>query len=87
MPVLNYQQVFDLIGRKLIELAVPVGVIFIIASGIMIMAAGSDPERMAKAKRTFFYTIGGLLLVFAVSRMLIGNEFVNLMNATLGLSK
>lgn len=81
------QQILFLVGKKIIELAVPLGIIFIIFSGIRIMAAGSDPERLAKGKRFFLSTIIGLLLLFFIVSLMVGKDFVPLMDGTLGSGK
>jgi len=61
----NIGQLIDGIGDLLRVLAIGVGVIMVIYSGIMIMTAGGSEEKITKGKKMLTWTIIGVAIVIA----------------------
>ena len=55
------------ITSLLVKIAIPLGTIMIIISGIQYMTAGGNEEKVTKAKKTIFYTIIGVAIVIAAN--------------------
>lgn len=49
--------------NTIVKLAIPVIVFFFLYSGFMLILAQGKPEAIAKARRMFFYTLIGTLLI------------------------
>jgi hypothetical protein len=67
-PLGEGTEITDIIAKiteALKIIAIPVGVIMIIISGIQYMTAGGNEEKATKAKKTILYTIIGVAIVIA----------------------
>jgi len=66
---LKYDKIEDIIKAitgLLKVIAIPLGTIMIIVSGIQYMTSAGNEEKASKAKKTMLYTIIGLAIVIAV---------------------
>ena len=73
---LQYRTIQDLINaliKILLQLGIPIAVVFIIYSGFLFVTAGGDTSKLKAAKETFFYTIVGasiLIGAFVISSII-----------------
>lgn len=75
----SFTGLFDKILLWLIRIAVPVGVLMIVFSGILMVTSSGKPEQVNKAKTIFKYAIIGLVIIF------IGKGFITLLESILNI--
>lgn len=75
----NFQDLVNIIGRWIFNLAIPIAVIMIIWAGVLMLTAGGDPGRFKKGAKALWYAVIGLAIV------LIGKGFVTLIQSILSL--
>lgn len=63
LNVSTIQEAVRFFVNTIVKLAIPVIVFFFLYSGFMLILAQGKPEAIAKARRMFFYTLIGTLLV------------------------
>jgi hypothetical protein len=75
----NFQDLVNIIGKWIFNLAIPVAVIIIIYAGVLMLTAGGVPARFQKGAKALWYAVIGLAIV------LIGKGFVTLIQSILNL--
>lgn len=75
----TFEELVEKIADWITYLAIPVVIIFIIYSGVLFMTSGGNEEKIAQAKKTFFWTIIGTAII------LIGRGFISLIKDILGM--
>lgn len=63
LKVQTIQEAIKLLVEAVVRIAIPILVIFYIWAGLEFIFARGKPEKLEKAKRMFFYTIIGTLLI------------------------
>lgn len=63
LKVNTIQDAIKLFVNAIVRLAIPVIVIFFLWSGLSFILARGNPEKITKARATFFYTVIGTLLI------------------------
>jgi Type IV secretion system pilin len=61
--------------QVMVEIGLPIVALFLLIAGYQFIAAGGNPDKLAKAKENFVYVIIGMLLILGawVIATLIGN--------------
>ncbi len=77
--VTNFQDLINIIGKWIFNLAIPIAVIVIIYAGVLMLTAGGVPARFQKGAKALWYAVLGLAVV------LIGKGFVTLVQSILSL--
>ncbi len=77
----SFQELIKIIGDKLLIIAIPIAVIFIIWAGIRFVVSKGEKGEIDAAKKMLWYTIIGLAVIF------IGKGFITLITDILNLSK
>lgn len=77
--VTNFQDLVNIIGKWIFNLAIPIAVIIIIWAGVLMLTSGGDPGRFKKGTTALWYAVIGLAIV------LIGKGFVTLIQSILNL--
>lgn len=62
----SIQEIIDAVTGLLKVIAIGVGMIMIVWSGIMVMTAAGSEEKVTKAKKTLTWTVIGVAIVIAV---------------------
>ncbi len=62
----SIQEIIDAVTGLLKVIAIGVGMIMIVWSGIMVMTAAGSEEKVTKAKKTLIWTVIGVAIVIAV---------------------
>ncbi len=75
----NFQDLINIIGRWIFNLAIPIAVIIIIYAGVLMLTAGGVPAQFQKGAKALWYAVLGLAVV------LIGKGFVTLIQSILSL--
>lgn len=75
----TFEQLVNIIGTWIFNLAIPIAVIIIIYAGILMLTSGGDPGRFKKGRQALTYAVLGLAIVF------IGKGFVSLIQSILSL--
>jgi len=75
----NFQDLINIIGKWIFNLAIPIAVIIIIYAGVLMLTAGGVPARFQKGAKALWYAVLGLAVV------LIGKGFVTLVQSILNL--
>lgn len=75
----TFQELVNVIGRWIFNLAIPIAVIIIIYAGVLMLTSGGDPGRFKKGMSALKYAVIGLAIV------LIGKGFVSLIKSILSL--
>ena len=75
----TFEELVNVIGRWIFNLAIPIAVIIIIYAGVLMLTAGGDPGRFKKGMEALKYAVIGLAVV------LIGKGFVSLIQSILSL--
>lgn len=75
----NFQDLINIIGKWIFNLAIPIAVIIIIYAGVLMLTAGGVPARFQKGAKALWYAVLGLAVV------LIGKGFVTLVQSILSL--
>lgn len=75
----NFQDLINIIGKWIFNLAIPIAVIIIIYAGMLMLTAGGVPARFQKGAKALWYAVLGLAVV------LIGKGFVTLVQSILNL--
>ncbi len=75
----NFQDLINIIGKWIFNLAIPIAVIIIIYAGVLMLTAGGVPARFQKGAKALWYAVLGLAVV------LIGKGFVTLIQSILNL--
>ena len=76
----SFEELVNVIGVWIFNLAIPIAVIIIIYAGILMLTAGGNPKRFQQGTRALWYAVLGLAIVF------IGKGFVTLIKSILSLS-
>ncbi len=76
----SFTDLFSAILTWLMRIAVPIGVIIIVISGVMMLASGGNPQKVTQAKTILKYAIIGLIIIF------IGKGFITLLESILNIS-
>ena len=77
--VTNFQDLINIIGVWIFNLAIPIAVIIIIYAGVLMLTAGGVPAKFQKGAKALWYAVIGLAIV------LIGKGFVTLIQSILSL--
>ena len=77
----NFQDLVNIIGKWIFNLAIPIAVIVIIYAGVLMLTAGGNPGKFKKGAEALKYAVIGLAIV------LIGKGFVTLIQSILSLKK
>lgn len=77
--VTDFQDLINIIGKWIFNLAIPIAVIIIIYAGVLMLTAGGVPARFQKGAKALWYAVIGLAVV------LIGKGFVTLVQSILSL--
>jgi hypothetical protein len=77
--VTDFQDLINLIGKWIFNLAIPIAVIIIIYAGVIMLTSGGVPARFQKGAKALWYAVIGLAVV------LIGKGFVTLIQSILSL--
>jgi hypothetical protein len=77
--VMTFQDLVNIIGKWIFNLAIPIAVIIIIWAGVLMLTSGGDPSRFKKGSEALKYAFIGLAIV------LIGKGFVTLIKSILDL--
>lgn len=77
----NFQDLINIIGKWIFNLAIPIAVIIIIYAGVLMLTAGGNPANFQKGAKALWYAVLGLAVV------LIGKGFVTLIQSILSLRK
>ena len=72
-------QIITNVANGIMQLAIPVAAGLYIYAGVTYLLAGAKPELVSRAKKTFWYTTIGLIVIF------IGGGFVDLIKSVLQL--
>ena len=75
----NFQDLINIIGKWIFNLAIPIAVIIIIYAGVLMLTAGDKPAQFQKGTKALWYAVLGLAVV------LIGKGFVTLIQSILNL--
>jgi type IV secretory pathway VirB2 component (pilin) len=75
----SFQDLVNVIGRWIFNLAIPIAVIIIIYAGVLMLTSGGDPGRFKNGRQALLYAVLGLAVV------LIGKGFVTLIQSILSL--
>ena len=75
----NFQDLVNIIGRWIFNLAIPIAVIIIIYAGVLMLTSGGEPKRFQQGTQALKYAVIGLAVV------LIGKGFVSLIKSILSL--
>lgn len=75
----TFQDLVNVIGRWIFNLAIPIAVIMIIWAGVLMLTSGGKPEQFGKGMKALKYAVIGLAVV------LIGKGFVSLIRSILDL--
>lgn len=75
----TFQDLVNVIGRWIFNLAIPIAVIMIIWAGVLMLTSGGKPEQFRKGMTALKYAVIGLAIV------LIGKGFVSLIKSILDL--
>lgn len=75
----TFQDLVNVIGKYIFNLAIPVAVIVIIYAGILMLTAGGNPGKFQKGAKALWYAVLGLTIIF------IGKGFVTLIKSILSL--
>lgn len=75
----NFQDLINIIGKWIFNLAIPIAVIMIIYAGVLMLTAGDKPAQFQKGTKALWYAVLGLAVV------LIGKGFVTLVQSILNL--
>ena len=75
----TFQELVNVIGRWIFNLAIPIAVAIIIYAGVLMLTSGGDPKRFQKGTEALKYAVIGLAVV------LIGKGFVTLIQSILSL--
>ena len=75
----NFQDLINIIGKWIFNLAIPIAVIIIIYAGVLMLTAGGVPAQFQKGAKALWYAVLGLAVV------LIGKGFVTLIQSILNL--
>ncbi len=77
----NFQDLINIIGKWIFNLAIPIAVIIIIYAGVLMLTSGGQPARFQSGAKALWYAVIGLAVV------LIGKGFVTLVQSILSLRK
>lgn len=77
----EFQDLVNIIGKWIFNLAIPIAVIIIIYAGLLMLTAGDNPGRFKKGSDALKYAVIGLAVV------LIGKGFVTLIKSILSLKQ
>jgi len=77
--VTTFQDLINIIGKWIFNLAIPIAVIIIIWAGVLMLTSGGDAGRFKKGYMALWYAVIGLAIV------LIGKGFVTLIQSILNL--
>jgi hypothetical protein len=75
----SFQDLVNIIGKWIFNLAIPIAVIIIIYAGVLMLTAGGNPTKFKKGSMALWYAVLGLAVV------LIGKGFVTLIQSILSL--
>ncbi len=75
----NFQDLVNIIGRWIFNLAIPIAVIIIIYAGVLMLISGGNPAQFQKGAKALWYAVIGLAVV------LIGKGFITLIQSILSL--
>ena len=75
----NFQDLINIIGKWIFNLAIPIAVIVIIYAGVLMLTAGGNPTKFQQGTKALWYAVIGLAVV------LIGKGFVTLIQSILSL--
>lgn len=75
----TFQDLVNILGKYIFNLAIPVAVIVIIYAGILMLTAGGNPSKFKKGAQALWYAVIGLTIIF------IGKGFVTLIKSILSL--
>ncbi len=75
----NFQDLINILGVWIFNLAIPIAVIVIIYAGVLMLTAGGNPAKFKKGAEALKYAVLGLAVV------LIGKGFVTLIQSILSL--
>lgn len=75
----TFEELVNVIGVWIFNLAIPIAVIVIIYAGVIMLTAGGNPGRFQKGAKALWYAVLGLAVVF------IGKGFVTLIESILSL--
>ena len=75
----TFEELVDVIGTWIFNLAIPIAVIVIIYAGILMLTAGGNPGKFQKGAKALWYAVLGLAIIF------IGKGFVTLIESILSL--
>lgn len=62
----NLQSIVEAIANIIQVIAIPIGTFMIIYSGILFLTSRGDPQKLAKAKVNFTWTLVGLFIAISV---------------------
>ena len=77
----GFTDLFDKIITWLMRIAIPIGVIMIVISGVLMVISQGTPQKVTQAKTIFRYAIIGLAIV------LIGKGFITLLESIINIGK
>lgn len=77
--VTDFQDLINIIGKWIFNLAIPIAVIVIIYAGVLMLTAWGNPTKFQKGAKALWYAVLGLAVV------LIGKGFVTLIQSILSL--
>lgn len=77
----SFQDLVNIIGKWIFNLAIPIAVIIIIYAGVLMLTAGGNPTKFQEGAQALWYAVIGLAVV------LIGKGFVTLVQSILSLKK
>ncbi|MBY0328725.1 pilin [Patescibacteria group bacterium] len=63
LKVNTIQDAIKLFVNAIVRIAIPIIVVFFLWSGLSFILARGNPEKITKARATFFYTVIGTLLI------------------------
>lgn len=75
----TFEELVDVIGTWIFNLAIPIAVIVIIYAGFLMLTAGGNPAKFKKGTEALKYAVIGIAVV------LIGRGFVTLIESILSL--
>lgn len=75
----TFQELVNVIGTWIFNLAIPIAVIIIIYAGVLMLTSGGNPTQFQKGTKALWYAVLGLAVV------LIGKGFVTLIQSILSL--
>ncbi len=67
IKVENIGELVNSILGIVLQISVPVAVVFIIYSGFLFVTARGDPKKLTDAKRTFMWTVVGIAVLLGAS--------------------